>query len=308
MDPSHAASRTEPPRLDVSVIDQIVRGALEEDRGSGDVTSDNVLPDDARAAGRLVAKQAGVVAGLDVFARVFALCDPASRVELLVADGAVVAPGDVIARVEGDARALLLAERTALNFLQRMSGVATRTARFVALAAGRARILDTRKTTPGLRVLEKYAVVCGGGENHRIGLWDEAMVKDNHLDLSGRSLDEVVRSLRELVGPELRITAEARDEREAVDAALGGADVVLLDNMTPAEMARVGPLVREAAATVRSADRPIELEASGGIDETTVDAVCDADVDRISIGALTHSVPALDLSLQLEPASVGGRR
>jgi nicotinate-nucleotide pyrophosphorylase (carboxylating) len=282
-------------------VDALLRSSLEEDRGPGDVTSEHVVPADRRARMRLVAKAAGTLAGLPLFARAFELCDPDARVQLLRQDGDCVLPGDEVAAVEGLARALLLAERTALNFLQRLSGVATITAKFVerAEAAGRtgrkARILDTRKTTPGMRVLEKYAVRCGGGENHRMGLFDQAMVKDNHADLCGRPLAEVVRELRAAVGPELVVTAEARDRDEALAAASAGADVVMLDNMSPEEMEALVPEVRAIAA-----GRRVEVEASGGIDLSNVAAVAATGVDRISIGALTHSAPALDLSLVVE--------
>jgi nicotinate-nucleotide pyrophosphorylase (carboxylating) len=258
------------------------------------------VPAEAAARGRLVAKAEGRLAGVEVFARVFELCDPGARVELLARDGDRIEPGQELARVEGPARALLLAERTALNLVQRMSGTATLTARYVDRAAGRARILDTRKTTPGLRALEKYAVRCGGGENHRFGLYDEVMVKDNHADLAGRPLAELVREIRARVGPNVRITSEARDEAEALAGVEGDADVVMLDNMSPARMADLCPRLREAAA---GRPRPLEIEASGGITEETVASVAASGVDRISVGALTHSAPALDLSLYLEPVA-----
>ncbi|MBL8804324.1 MAG: carboxylating nicotinate-nucleotide diphosphorylase [Planctomycetes bacterium] len=286
-------------------IDSVVVAALEEDRlgpgrlGAGDITSDNVVPAGARARARLVCKGHGRLAGLDVFARVVELCDPQARRELLARDGDPIAPGAVLARFEGRARALLGAERTALNLIQRMSGVASVTARYVEACAGRARILDTRKTTPNLRVLEKYAVRCGGGENHRFGLYDEAMIKNNHLDLAGRGLAECVRELRVALGPGVRITAEARDEAEALAAVEGGADVVLLDNLSPERMAAVAPRLREFAAGLGNG---LELEASGGITLENIARVAESGVDRISIGALTHSAPALDLSFYLEPA------
>ena len=250
----------------------------------------------------LLTKGEGVAAGLAVFARTFELVDPSARVEILGRDGAHIRRGDVLVRVEGSARALLTAERTALNFVQRMSGIATLTARYVALAreAGMdpVRILDTRKTTPNLRVLEKYAVRCGGGENHRFGLFDEAMVKENHIELAGRPIVEVLSDLRRAAATGVRITSEARDEAEALAGVDGGADVVLLDNLSPAEMARLAPILRARAA---ARGRSVELEASGGIDERTIGAVARSGVDRISVGALTHSAPALDLSLDLHP-------
>lgn len=288
-----------PAPLEAAAIDAPILLALQEDRGGGDVTSETVLDREARARGRLVAKAPGRLAGVGVFARTFELCDPEVRVECLAQDGAAVVPGDVLVRLEGRAWALLTAERTALNFVQRMSGIATLTAAYVERAAGGARILDTRKTTPGLRLFEKYAVRCGGGENHRFGLFDEAMLKDNHLDLAGRGLGELVAQVRRTVGPGVRITAEARDRAEALAAAAGGADVVLLDNLDAGTMARLCPEVREAA--LRGAGRAVEIEASGGIDLQNVGAVAACGVDRISVGALTHSAPALDLSLTLEP-------
>jgi len=288
-----------------------VRGALDEDRGGGDLTSVTAVPEKARARATLYAKSDGVLAGLEVFARTFQLCDRKAAVELLAEDGSRCHKGSRVATVEGMARALLLAERTALNFVQRLSGTATLTAHFVRLAreavgadgSGRApapRILDTRKTTPGLRLLEKHAVRCGGGENHRFGLYDEVMVKENHIRLAGRSIEAVLADLRRVVGTTVRITCEARDEAEAFAAVEGGADVVLLDNMSAAELSRLGPILRRRA---QERGRAVELEASGGVDERTIAAVARSGVDRISIGALTHSAPALDLSLELEPLS-----
>lgn len=288
-----------PDALDPQDVESVVAAALREDVAGGDVTSESVLAPDLMARARLIAKAEGVIAGLDVFARVFQHVDPDTRIELLAKDGDRVAPGAQLASVSGAARALLAAERTALNFVQRMSGTATLTARLVALTAGRARVLDTRKTTPGLRVLEKYAVRCGGGENHRFGLFDEVMIKDNHLDLAAEPLAELVARARRRVGARVRITVEARGEAEALEAVRSGADVVLLDNFTPAELERLVPTLR---AAIGQAARPVELEASGGVDERTLAAIAAAGVDRISVGAVTHSAPALDLSLIVEAA------
>lgn len=295
-----------PPRLTCEQIDAVVLPALDEDRfgpgrsGSGDITSDNVVPAAARARARLVCKASGRLAGLDVFARVIEICDPAARTELLARDGDRIESRQVLARFEGRARALLLAERTALNLIQRMSGTASATALYVERCGGRARVLDTRKTTPNLRTFEKYAVRCGGGENHRFGLFDEAMVKNNHLDLAGRGLREVLIDLRRTLGPAVRITAEARDEAEALAGVEGGADVVMLDNFSPERMRAACHKLRGAAAAL---GRTLEIEASGGITLDKIAAVAECGVDRISIGALTHSAPALDLSLYLEPCS-----
>ena len=275
-------------------VEEAVRRALEEDLGTGDITSVACLPEGLRARAVLLARAPGRVAGLGVFARVFEVCDPGCTVELVVEEGAVVRAGERLATVEGDARALLAAERSALNFVQRLSGIATLSARSVELCAGRARVLDTRKTTPGLRALEKYAVRCGGAENHRYGLHDEVMIKDNHLDLAGRPLEELCAAVHRSQ-PGVRMTVEARDEAEALAAARAGADVVMLDNMDPAAMADLCPRVRAAAG-----EREVEIEASGGVDEATIEAVAASGVARISIGALTHSAPALDLAVEVE--------
>ncbi|MEO0652911.1 MAG: carboxylating nicotinate-nucleotide diphosphorylase [Planctomycetota bacterium] len=276
-----------------------IESALERDLSTG-----AAVPAARRACAKLVAKAAGVVCGLDVFARAFELLDPDVEVRCTLRDGDTVEPGTVIATVEGHARALLTAERTALNLLQRMSGTATATARLVRAARSgnpQARVLDTRKTTPGLRAFERYAVRAGGGENHRYGLDDEVMLKDNHLDLStDTSLIDLVRRTRETVGDGVRITVEARDLSEAEAALDGGADVLLLDNFEPEGLAPVCAALRERAAGL---SRSVELEASGGIDEHTAGAFAAAGVDRLSVGAPTHSAPALDLSLRLEPVA-----
>jgi nicotinate-nucleotide pyrophosphorylase (carboxylating) len=291
-----ALSELLPPK----VLDAAVRAAIAEDRRTGDLTSESALSEGVLAHARLVAKQPGVVAGLPVFERTFQLCDPNVEFESDKLDGERVVEGERIAQVRGDARALLLAERTALNFMQRLCGVATLTASFVELADGRARILDTRKTTPGLRAFEKYAVRCGGGENHRFGLFDEVMIKENHVALAGSDVEAVTRRVRGAVGDGVFMTVEARDSAEAEAAVRGGADVVLLDNMSPDEMRELTPVLRKLAASL---ERVVEFEASGGIDASTLAEVASSGVDRISVGALTHSAPALDLSLYLEPAS-----
>jgi len=304
-------------------LERVVRAALAEDLGleaedlavhgadsggpsrrlaaqliAADITTRTAVPTAARARASLLVKAPGVLAGLEVFVYTIRLLDPDANFELLRTDGDPVSPGDVIARFEGRAQALLVAERTALNLLQRLCGVASMTARCVALAQGRARILDTRKTTPGLRLLEKSAVLAGGGENHRIGLYDEAMVKDNHVELAGRSIEEVLSALRQDLGPHIRITCEARDRDEALAALRGAADVVLLDNMSVEVMSELAPELRKLAEAL---GRTVELEASGGVNEQSLPAIAASGVDRVSIGALTHSAPALDISLELVP-------
>jgi nicotinate-nucleotide pyrophosphorylase (carboxylating) len=292
--PVPVAQHIEPPSIEA--MDLLLRGALVEDVGTGDVTTE-VLEVRRRVNGKLLARSSGVVAGLGVFVRVFELLDDEVTATFHAQDGDVVAAGDVVVEVEGPLAALLTGERTALNFVQRLSGIATLTRRFVDLAAGRARILDTRKTTPGLRQLEKLAVRMGGGENHRVGLFDEVMVKNNHLDLAGTSMLELLARLRERHGPDMRITAEARDEAEALQAVHGEADVVMLDNMSVAAMRELCPRLRAAAS---SRPRPLEIEASGSVDLKSVGAVAATGVDRISVGALTHSAPALDLAFRME--------
>ena len=292
-----------PPPLDGAGLDAVIERALDEDRGAGDITSQACVPEGTRARARLVSRAHGVLAGRDVFTRVFRRVDPGVAVDWHRADGARIVPDEELARLEGDARSLLLAERTALNLLQRMSGIATATARFVesacAASGGRdVRILDTRKTTPGLRALEKYAVRCGGGENHRFGLWDEVLVKENHLALAKRAMDALLADVRAAVGPAVRVTVEARDADEALTAVEGGADVVLLDNMDSEAMAELCPRLRARAA---GRARALEIEASGGVDGESLARIAASGVDRVSVGALTHSSPALDLSLYMEP-------
>lgn len=278
-------------------VERLLAAALAEDIGSGDLTTEALVPAHLRARARLIARSQGVLAGCELFVRVFERLDPSLRVERALADRSTLASGDVVAVLAGQARTFLSGERTALNLVQRLAGIATLTARFVA-AARPARVLDTRKTTPGLRALEKYAVTCGGGENHRFGLYDEAMLKNNHLDLTRSDLRTLLGVLRARHGALLWITAEARDEREALDAVAGDADVVLLDNFAPADLARLCPKLRAAAA---ARPRALELEASGGITLENAAEFGQSGVDRLSIGALTHSAPALDLALRLEP-------
>ncbi|HUR26804.1 MAG TPA: carboxylating nicotinate-nucleotide diphosphorylase [Planctomycetota bacterium] len=326
MSPPHPSRSDGPPSSDQDVglvpdpphevIEAVVVAALDEDgmppeacaglRGARslaprrtDLTSDSIVPEHALARGRLVAKGSGVLCGVSVFSRALEVCDPAVEIELLARDGERLAPGQEVLRAVGKARGLLYAERTALNFIQRLSGVATATARYVELCAGRAKVLDTRKTTPNLRALEKYAVRCGGGTNHRFGLFDQAMVKNNHADLAGVGLLDLLRGLRTKLGPAITITSEARDLAEARAGIDGDADVVLLDNFRPEELPAVVRTLREHA---RGRTRPLELEASGGISERNVALVAESGVDRISIGALTHSATALDFSFYLRPA------
>jgi len=270
-----------------------IRLALEEDLGAGDVTTASIVPDDARAHGRLVAKQDGIVAGLDVAEAVFLEFDGRVSFKALVPEGSRVSLGHVLAEIEGPARAILSAERTALNFLGRMSGIATLTRQFVDAVAGTpARILDTRKTAPGLRAFDKLAVRRGGGENHRLGLYDMILIKDNHIDFAGSLVEAVRRAQAAGSGLEIEVEARALEEvRAALDV---GARRILLDNMTP-------PTMKRAVAISRGRAR---LEASGNVSLENVREIAQTGVDDISVGALTHSAKVLDVSLELtrEPA------
>lgn len=268
--------------------ERVVALALAEDLGGrGDVTSELLVPEGSRATARVVARRPGVLAGRAAGEEVLRQTGVAGR--WLADDGDRLEPGAVVAEVEGPARAVLTAERTLLNLLCHLSGVATLTAAYVEACGGAVAVLDTRKTTPGLRALEKAAVVAGGGANHRMGLYDRVLVKDNHLALAGEGLaGAVARSRRDL--PDLLVEVEADDldgVRRALDA---GADWILLDNMTPAQM-------REAATLVAGRAR---LEASGGMTLEGARAAAATGVDAVSVGALTHSAPALDLGLDIE--------
>lgn len=282
-------------------VADLLAAALAEDLGvAGDITTAWSLDGRGPASvGTIRAKATGRLSGLAVAHASFLAVDSDLDVELRRADGDAVEPGDVVLVARGPAASLLEAERTALNFLGRLSGVATLTARFVEAVAGtRAAIVDTRKTTPGWRLLEKHAVLHGGGANHRIGLWDEVLLKENHFAFAGAGHAQLVRQARERGGPDVRITAEAMDLEQALAIADGGADCVLLDNFTPEQL---------DAAVVAFAGHPrrgaLQLEASGGVDLGTVARVAASGVDRISVGALTHSAPALDLSMLVERAS-----
>ena len=266
--------------------------ALAEDIGAGDVTTEYFVPAGLRAFARIVARERSVVAGTEVAAEVFRRVDPSLQVAVLQADGTSLAGGETVLEVRGEARSILTAERVALNFLQRLSGVATLTRGFVE-AAGKsnAKILDTRKTTPGLRALEKAAVVAGGGVNHRFGLADMVLVKDNHL-ATGSGLSDLKKMIEKVrkERPELRVEVEA-DQLEQVREFLkiGGIDVILLDNMNPSTM-------REAVALGKGL---VKFEASGGVALKTIRQIAATGVDFVSIGALTHSARAIDFSLEM---------
>jgi nicotinate-nucleotide pyrophosphorylase (carboxylating) len=274
---------------------ELVRRALAEDVGRGDVTTQATIAPGTRGSARFVARQAGVVAGLPIAALTFTLLDPAVEFETLAPDGSSVAAGETLARVTGDAAALLTGERTALNFLGRLSGIATQAAQCVAALAGtRARVVDTRKTTPGLLLLEKYAVRMGGASNHRAGLDDGILIKDNHIAAAG-SLTLAVQRARAHASHLLKIEVECDSEEQAREAIAAGADAILLDNMTPDQLRRAVALIREQAPA-------ITIEASGniGTDPAKLAAVAATGVDLISLGALTHSAPNFDIALDFE--------
>lgn len=270
------------------VADDIIRLALREDMNAGDLSTESVCPERREAEVQLIAKAEGVIAGLDVFERAFTLLDPRTSFDARVADGDAVEPGQLLGIVRGDARVLLSGERVALNFLQRMSGIATYTRRMAAALEGtKTRLVDTRKTTPCLRIFEKAAVEAGGGANHRYNLSQAVMLKDNHIDAAG-GIAAAVAGARAHAPFVCTVEVECEDldmVREALEA---GADIIMLDNMTHEQMA-------EAVALI---DGRAKVEASGNVDAGNIRALADLGVDFISSGALTHSAPILDLSLK----------
>lgn len=279
-------------------LKQIIELALAEDAGQGDVTSDILIPAGIQGKASILVKAEGVLAGTDVARMVFQKVDPSLRFERFIRDGSKVKRGDIAASVYGRVSSILAAERTALNFLNRLSGIATLTAQYVAKVQGlKVKIIDTRKTTPGLRFLEKHAVRMGGGENHRFNLADAILIKDNHLVALrhlGLSLKDIVAKARLNAPAGLKLEVEATTLQEAVDAANAGADRVMLDNMNVEEMRR----------TVSMIAGRVELEASGGVNLDNVRQVAETGVNYISIGALTHSVRVLDTSLELDHESI----
>ncbi|MBS1806871.1 MAG: carboxylating nicotinate-nucleotide diphosphorylase [Acidobacteria bacterium] len=284
--------------LDPDYIYEAVERALLEDLGRGDITSRATIRTTARGIGSFLAKQDLVLAGIEVADAVFSWFEVETQIQSTANDGDEIKAGKVFARVTGEAQTLLAAERTALNFLQHLSGIATKTKLFVdAIAGTEAQIVDTRKTVPGLRMLEKYAVTCGGGRNHRIGLDDGVLIKDNHIALAG-GIEEAVRRAREIAGHLHKIEVETASLEQVNQALKANADIIMLDNMTPDQ-------VRECVAVVKDSapeDRRALTEASGGITLDNVRAYAEAGVDLISIGAITHSAPAVDISFKIKIA------
>ncbi|HEX8650678.1 MAG TPA: carboxylating nicotinate-nucleotide diphosphorylase [Pyrinomonadaceae bacterium] len=279
--------------LDEGALFSQIGAFLAEDLGRGDITTQSTVVRNARARGRFLAKEKMVVAGLEAAEAVFSTLDSQQQIEAFASDGDEVEAGKVIARTSGFADVLLAGERVALNLLQRLSGIATLTRQYVQAVEGtRAQIVDTRKTTPGLRMLEKYAVLSGGGRNHRFGLDDGVLIKDNHIALAG-GVASAVEGARERVGHLHKIEVEVSNERDLREALAHGADIILLDNLSPEETARMVTLSRELAPQVA-------LESSGGITLENVRAYAETGVDLVSIGALTHSARAMDISFKIQ--------
>lgn len=271
-------------------VDNLIKTALLEDINYCDVTTDYLIPAEQMGKGKLVAKAEGILCGVEVAARVFELIDSDIKIEILIKDGESVKYGDEIMRLEGRTASLLKGERTALNLIQHMSGIATAANQATKLVEGtNASIADTRKTLPGMRPLQKYAVMTGGAKNHRYNLSDAAMLKDNHIDAAG-GITAAVTALRKKIGHMTKIEVETRNLDELKEALAVGADIIMLDNMSP-------ELMKEAVAIT---DGRAVLEASGGITNETLIAVAESGVDIISIGALTHSVKAFDISMYIK--------
>lgn len=271
-------------------VDDLIKTALKEDINYIDTTTDYLIPEEARSAARFIAKAEGILCGMDVALRVFTLLDTSFTSEVFYHDGDRVKPGDILAEVRGLTRFLLKGERTALNLLQHMSGIATMTDRCVQLVKGtNASIADTRKTLPGLRSFQKYAVTVGGGRNHRYNLSDGAMIKDNHIDAAG-GITAAVTALRQKLGHMVKLEVETRSLDEVKEALSVKADVIMLDNMDCDTMKQAVQIISGRAL----------VEASGGITDQTLHAVAETGVDIISIGALTHSVKAMDISMKIK--------
>ena len=277
-----------------ALLDDFITRALSEDLGDGDHSTLSCIPASSEQSAYLLVKEAGVIAGMELAPLVFRKLDPNMHIEMLAKDGQQVAKGDVIMRLQGKVQAILSGERLLLNCIQRMSGIATKTAQLNSLIAGTgARLLDTRKTTPNMRMLEKWAVLIGGGVNHRYGLYDMIMLKDNHIDFAG-GITQAVRATQNYLKSQnlnLKIEVETRNLQEVKEAvAVGGVDRIMLDNMS----------VEEMTEAVKYIDGRSETEASGGITESSIRPVAETGVDFISVGALTHSIKSLDISLKAE--------
>jgi len=276
------------------MLEEIIDNALAEDIGEGDHSTMACVPENARGKARLLVKEPGILAGVELAEMIFKRFDPTLEIQVLIQDGTPVKPGDIAFTIEGSSRSILSTERLVLNFMQRMSGIATQTNRICQLIEGTSvRLLDTRKTTPGIRFLEKWAVRIGGGYNHRFALYDMIMLKDNHIDYAGgiRPAIERTHTYLKATGKNLKIEVEVRNVQELMEVLdCGGVDRIMLDNFTPDEIRNVLPLIPEQ----------YETEASGGITESTIRSYAETGIQYISVGALTHSVKSLDLSLKAE--------
>lgn len=275
--------------LSLVMVTPLVEAALREDIRSGDITTSALIPRSTQARAEMVFREAGVLCGAELARLAFQALGASAKVDILINDGALVQPGETVVTVEADAASVLTAERVALNFMQRMSGVATLTRQFVDVVAGtNAQIVDTRKTTPGLRLLEKYAVRCGGGSNHRFALDDMVLIKDNHIALCG-GVTHAIERARHFAGHSVKVELECDNLDQVKEAVAARADIILLDNMTPDQL-------REAVSII---DKRAISEASGGVNLDTVRAIAESGIDLISVGALTHSARSLDIGLDI---------
>lgn len=275
--------------MDWDKIDSIIKNALNEDVGSGDITTDTIFPPDAKCEAQIIAKEKGIIAGIPIAKRVFQKLDPEVSFSRNSNDGDRVTPDQEILRIKATVRAVLTGERLALNLLQRMSGIATATSLYVdAVKGSKTKILDTRKTAPGLRVLDKYAVLAGGAQNHRFGLYDLVLIKDNHINFAG-GISNAVQIVRSKYQDEFKIEVETSTLDEVKEALSAGADIIMLDNMNISMMKEAVKMINKKALT----------EASGGITLDTIANITETGVDYISVGAITHSSPALDISLYM---------
>ncbi len=272
------------------ILKNIIENALLEDLQAGDITSEAIFRSDVNKKAVFIAKSTGIIAGLPVINEVYHQLNPEVICANIVADGTEVAPGTIIGTINGSIKTILAGERVALNFMQRLSGIATQTAKLAKLIANYpAKVVDTRKTTPGLRMLEKYAVRMGGGQNHRFNLADAILIKDNHIAACG-SITEAVNRARSFIPHTMTVEVECETREQVQEALTAKADIIMLDNMTPAEIAELVKLIDHRAI----------VEASGNINETTIIDIAASGVDIISVGALTHSVKALDISLEID--------
>ncbi|MBN1374970.1 MAG: carboxylating nicotinate-nucleotide diphosphorylase [Dehalococcoidia bacterium] len=275
-------------------IEELIENAIDEDMPAGDVTTDSLVPAHSKGKADFLAKSSGILAGIDIAKLVFLKVDPFLKFLAFIRDGSPLKPGDILATVEGDVAGIYKAERASLNFLQHLSGIATYTHLYVEAVKGLpVKILDTRKTIPGLRILEKYAVLMGGGQNHRLNLSDMALIKDNHIAIlrrQGLSIKEIIQKARSSVPGHIKIEIETTSTKEALEAARAGADIVMLDNMDVNDIQKAVKLINRKAIT----------EASGGVNLDTVRAIAMTGVDWISVGAITHSAKALDISLDIQ--------